>query len=233
MPFSRGQFMETAVRYAANITTAELIRWHIFSIGLLIERLERNWGLEKETFFLHSRSNMFILRPNCHADLDSDFTKLTLKKRAQKPANELFEFDQDNPIKHRLICLDWPENYPLPVYVVGKNDKVKIKALYPPFNQRLLTHIELHVNPFYLIWNLGRKLVSLDPRSLDVPPRIIDDLFRVRKLFLAWRADPPPEELRRSKRVRTASTAKETSAVAPPDAKRARSSRSGAASSRQ
>ncbi len=76
------------------------------------------------------------------------------------------------------------------VYVREKNNKVRITEVDPPFDHPLLSSIELHVNPIYMIWNLGSKLDDIDIRNLDVPNWVQDDLARVHELFQAWEFDP-------------------------------------------
>ncbi len=107
----------------------------------------------------------------------------------------------------------------------------KIKSYRAPFKHHYFSSIELHVNPFYLTWNMGYKLMSedIDLEELDVSKSVREDLFTVRELFTAWsnEAPAPQESSRRAKRPRDVSPSEEALAR-----KTARSTQNAASSSR-
>ncbi|KAF8904537.1 hypothetical protein CPB85DRAFT_971202 [Mucidula mucida] len=168
----------------------------------LVAHLEESWGLEPETFYLHSRFNMMILCVKCHLGLDTglfallpptqaievalEFVNKTPEERSKNPVSELFKHDPDNPLKYRLIDIGWTGSNPFVVYLPGKNNRSRIKGIFPPFHHPLLSNIELHVNPVYMMWNLGVKLENHDLEDLDVPLSQGTDLANVRRLFESW-----------------------------------------------
>ncbi|KAF8904533.1 hypothetical protein CPB85DRAFT_1437833 [Mucidula mucida] len=174
----------------------------------LVAHLEHSWGLEPKTFYLHSRFNMMILCVKCHSELDKrlfgllpstqtidvvvNFAEKTPEARRKRPVSQLFKHDPENPLKYRVVDIAWKGKNPFVVYLPGKNNRSRLKGIFPPFRHPLLSNIELHVNPVYMIWNLGLKLQGIDVNALDVPKWQRADLLRVSRLFESWQPEGKP-----------------------------------------